>query len=81
MLNGRSETVRSRVSGFNKERKKEQQRKKDSEREACGNCRSRGNPKRWPTATFSWWISTAAVKKPTPRALRLFHSYHKLDDG
>jgi hypothetical protein len=55
-----------------KERKKNQKRKKG---EACGNCRSRGNPARMLRNIFLM-ISTAAWK-----TLLGFHSYHKPDGG
>jgi hypothetical protein len=48
--------------GPGKERKKKQKRKKAKEGEACGNCHSRGNQTRWPSATFLLMISTAVWK-------------------
>jgi len=42
------------------QRKKKEAKKKEGE--ACGNCRSRGNRKRWPSASFFLMISTAAWK-------------------
>ena len=45
-----------------KQRKKKNQKERTKEGDACGNCRSRGNRVRWPSAPFFLMISSAAWK-------------------
>jgi hypothetical protein len=44
------------------QRKKKNQKERTEEGDACGNCRSRGNRVRWPSAPFFLMISSAAWK-------------------
>ncbi len=48
-------------AGLDKERKRTK-KKEAKEGDACGNCRSRGNRVRWPSAPFFLMISSAACK-------------------